>query len=220
MLLGAFGLISLVVPWGDLIQVQWMKQYLASGEKFFPIVFAIGVTYISIFYTSGTWYQSFQRFRVLGIEDAEGDRRGREVSQTEHWLSELDNAKSAVTLSGVTLAGWFVTGWDSLPAKLEVTLRRVQSFDVFLMDPMDVGFKVRAEDKGETSEGRDPTKKRMKDVLDHIKFLYTDPTIGKFLSEKKLKISLYKGTPLSSVWIDDKIYYTPYLPYVPDRQCP
>jgi hypothetical protein len=198
-------------------QIRWVYE---TAIIFLPLLFACGITYVTIYYSSGRWYDVFSRFQRLGIVGGEPSRKGREVQQTNNWLNEIREAKESVVLSGVTLGGWFVTAWDSLPDDLFNSLNAGVKYEIYLANPEKSGFKLRAKDKGEVNEPRDSADKRIIDVLDHIRYFFTEDKFSNHLENLNLCFRLYSGTPLAIISIDDTIYFTPYLPFIPDRQCP
>jgi hypothetical protein len=90
---------------------KWRDVAIAANA-IGPLVLSVSVTLASIFYSAGEWYETAQRFRMLGILDAQPDRRGRQSARAHHWQDVLRGTKRRIVISGTTLGGWFVTGWE------------------------------------------------------------------------------------------------------------
>jgi len=200
---------------------QWHQLLPTSLFSFFSVIIAVGLTFISISYTSGEWYLIFKRFRDLGIDDGKPDRKGQETSETSKWIDEIKKAKQRIIVSGVTLSGWFQVAWNDLLSWLPHILREVESFEIFLLDPRTEEFQMRDNDEHQGGEQASQTVSiRIQGVLANLKDLLSDQNFKQFFSDGKISIYLYKGTPLSLVLIDNRIYFTPYLPTIPNRNCP
>lgn len=203
--------------WGA---VENYSKGLASGLlNFLSILVGVGATFLSIYYTSGEWYSVFKRFSDLGIQDGNPTRKGRETAHTAMWLDEIKKANRSLLFAGVTLAGWFVVAWNDLSAALPEILDRVNSFEIFLLNPLSESFRVREEDERCGGETEDPTE-RIIAVLTHLKKSMDSRELKTYWDKKKIQVYLYQGTPFSIVQIDDIMYSVNYLPCVSDRECP
>jgi hypothetical protein len=82
--------------------------------------------------------------------------------------------------------------------------------------------RVRADDPGEQEEAQitERARPRARQVYERIANVLQDKAFENFLQSKQLVFYTYKLTPLSIVWADDEMYFTPYLPSVSDRSCP
>lgn len=215
-------LIIVFMPWDAIVPERLMPvvdRYVAILTVVLSVTLAVSFALLSVYHSSGAWYSVYSRFRGLGIEDADPNRRGRTIEMTDKWMKEISKAKKRIVLSGVTLGGWFIVSWDDFKHALETILPRLESFEVFLLDPAGHGFEMRDRDESAAGE-RDPVRSRMKSVLEKIVQLLEDPAIAPHIQRGCLKFRLYTGTPLSLVLIDERIYYTTYLPNVKDSECP
>jgi hypothetical protein len=194
---------------------------LPSGlANAFSILIGIGVTLLSIYFTSGEWYSVYKRFQDLGILDADPNRKGRDAPLTAMWLEEIKKAKRSLLFAGVTLSGWFVSAWSDLCTTLPDVLNRINLFEIFILDPSSEGLKVREEDEIIGGETRDPAGERLVAVLTHLKNSMSSGTLKPFWESGKIKAYLYRGTPFSVMVMDDVIYSVTYLPCIADRECP
>ena len=194
---------------------------LPSGiVSFLSILIGIGVTLFSIYLTSGEWYSVVKRFEYLGIENADPNRKGRDSELTAKWLSEIKKARRSIVFSGVTLAGWFVSSWGDLCVALPEVLHHVNSFEIFVLNPLSEGLIVRDEDEKIAGEAREFASKRLVAVLTNLRNSMSSGTLADFWKNGKIQLYLYKGTPFSVMVIDDVIYSVTYLPCISDRECP
>ena len=91
------------------------------------VLLAIGITCLSIYYTSGKWYDVFERFeKDLGIYNANHKRRGREADRNLEWIEFLEQAKKKIILIGTTQGGWFVRGFNLVIDRLPSILSRLE----------------------------------------------------------------------------------------------
>jgi len=127
------------------------KDIATFANAFGPLVLTVSVTLAAIFYSVGDWYQAAQRFRLLGLKDARPDRRGRQADRAVHWQDVLAGTQNRMVVTGVTLGGWFVAGWEDTRQNLLTVLPHA-TVQVLLADPTSPGFRVRADDPGEQSE--------------------------------------------------------------------
>jgi hypothetical protein len=184
------------------------------------VLIAVGLTFITIYYSAGEWYEVYSRFQKLGIRDADPSRRGRSTDQNARWMKELREARRSVTLAGVTLGGWFITAWDDLRVELPHLLKRVDSFNIILQYPGSSGAHLRDTDEGFGESQDTDASKRIETVLDHIGYLLQDGSLQQFWQQGRLTVYLHKRTPMAVVWIDDVMYAITYLPCVADKECP
>ncbi len=102
----ALGFIVALMPWDLAFEPQTLSsfgKYRWAAGILLPVLLAIGVTLISISYSSGRWYQVFTRFSDLGIEDANPSREGRRTESDQYWLNLVESAK-------VVSQGWWKIG--------------------------------------------------------------------------------------------------------------
>lgn len=199
-----------------------LKDASAVANAIGPLLLSVSLALASVFYSAGEWYDKFQRFRVLGISDAKADRRGRQSDRSREWQDRLRGTKKRIVISGTTLGGWFVAGsWEETRESLLIALAsaRVQ---VLLAQPDGPGFAVRADDPGEEAEAEitDRARQRAQQVYSRIARILADADFRTHLERKRLIFYTYRLTPLSIVWADDAMYFTPYLPSVSDSACP
>jgi hypothetical protein len=199
---------------------KWRDVAIAANA-IGPLVLSVSVTLASIFYSAGEWYETAQRFRMLGILDAQPDRRGRQSARAHHWQDVLRGTKRRIVISGTTLGGWFVTGWEETRDSLLAVLPRAE-VQVFLADPKGPGFSVRADDPGEAKEAQktEQARPRAKQVYERISKILAEEVFSQYLTSNRLSFYVYSVTPLSVVWADDEIYFAAYLPFVSDSACP
>jgi hypothetical protein len=184
------------------------------------VLVAVGLTLLSISYSTGDWYESFKKFKDLGIVDAEPTRKGRQVDMTQEWLNRIRDAKRTITLVGVTHGGWFTTSYDDLKDLLPRLLPGINKMEIYFLNPLSDGFRVRDEDEEFGGEDEHRAIRRIEVVLENLKALMNDRDIKPYFENKKVAIYLYDGTPFSILWIDSAIYMVTYLPFVSDRECP
>ena len=197
------------------------EPFLSGLLNVISIFAGLGVTFISIYLTSGKYYSAYRRFKDLGIEDGDPSRRGRELELTNKWLEEIKNAKRSVTLIGVTLGGWFCTAWDDLKDQLPTILRDINSFEIYVISPFTEGFHIREKDEKRGGEiSNNSAVSRARSVFGNLLEFICDEKLKNYWKSGKVKLYLYKGTPMSVVWIDDVMYLVIYLPYLPDKECP
>jgi hypothetical protein len=194
---------------------------LPSGlVNVFSIFAGVGATLLSIYYTSGEWYSVYKRFKTLGITYGDPNRKGRDAELTAKWLGEIKKARRSLLFAGVTLSGWFVNAWSDLCATLPDVLHRINTFEIFLLDPSSEGLKIREEDEICGKETRDLAGARLVSVLIHLKGSMSSGVLKPFWESGKIKVYLYRGTPFSVMVMDDVIYSVTYLPCISDRECP
>jgi len=198
-----------------------LKDASAVANAIGPLLLSVSLALASVFYSAGEWYEKFQRFRVLGIDDARADRRGRQSERGLHWQNVLRGTKRRIVISGTTLGGWFYTGWEETRESLLMVLPRVR-VEVLLEHPNGAGFAIRADDPGEMAEARatELARPRARQVYAHIARIFEEDQFKIHLTWKQLTFYTYELTPLSVVWADDQSYFTPYLPSVSDSACP
>src|SRR6266487_6490737 len=107
--------VLIFVFWGFL---EDRASYLPSVLLTTFSIFITAIITLLVSITIGGFYETYRRFQKLGIQDAEPARRGRETQETDKWLDRLVNAKKSITLVGVSLGGWFITGWPDLKSDL------------------------------------------------------------------------------------------------------
>src|SRR5438046_2590510 len=56
----------------------WLKDLSSEANAVGPLLLSVSLFLASVFYSAGEWYEKFQHFRRLGIDDARPDRRGRQ----------------------------------------------------------------------------------------------------------------------------------------------
>ena len=210
------------IPFATLLpQYDGFKDIAAFANAFGPLALMVSATLAAIFYSVGDWYEAAQRFRLLGLKDARPNRGGRQVDRAVFWQNLLASTQNRIITTGVTLGGWFVTSWPDTRANLLTILPRA-NVQVLLVDPSSPGFRVRADDPAEQGEAvhaeRAPARARQ--VYERIALILEDPEFQPHLNNGRLNFYVYPMTPLSVVWADDTIYFTPYLPYVSDSACP
>lgn len=202
-------------------QYEGFKDIAAFANAFGPLALMVSATLAAIFYSVGDWYEAAQKFRQLGLKEARPDRAGRQADRAVHWQNVLGSTQNRMVITGVTLGGWFVAGWEDTHANLLAVLPRA-TVQVLLADPNSPGFRVRADDPGEQNEAArsDRAPERARKVYEQIALILQDPAFQPHLNEGKLCFYVYPMTPISVVWVDDTIYFTSYLPYVSDKACP
>jgi hypothetical protein len=219
--IGGFGLFL-----GGIVILILMVLYwkLALYEAFLSVITVMFLEGgIRVFEKGGHvyTYRFVKKFKKLGIKNGIPSRKGRELALTEKWLNRLKKAKKSVILTGVTLGGWFNTAWEDLRANLEHILSNVESFEIFVLNPLSEEFKMRERDEIRGGEKlKEITTQRAKTTLENLKQLITDPRLKSYWDENKIKIYIYNGTPVSVVWVDDSIYFATYLPCIADRESP
>jgi len=198
------------------------KDIASAAGVIGPLTLTVSLTLASIFYSVGDWYDAAQRFKLLGITNARPDRHGRMPDRAKHWGDVLRSTTGRIVISGTTLGGWFVVGWEDTREGLLEILGRGAQVQVLLAAPGSVGFRVRAEDPGEVAEAERGQKapRRAQQVYECIQTIFGDPAFSQYIDSRRLSFSIYQATPLSVVWVDDAIYFTPYLPCVSDKACP
>ena len=198
-----------------------LRDVAGTAYAFGPLALTVSVTLASIFYSVGDWYDFAQRFRTLGITDARPNRKGRQADRAVHWQNVLSRTENRAVIVGVTLGGWFDTSWQDTRNTLLAVLPKAE-IQVLLADPAKWGFRLRAEDPGELAEAQHAERPgpRAKKVYDRIKDVLTDPDFLPHIQSGRLTFYIYSMTPVSVVWVDEVIYFTPYLPYVSDSDCP
>jgi hypothetical protein len=186
-----------------------------------PLFLSVSVTLASIFYSAGEWYETAQRFRMLGVRDARPDRKGRQSERATHWQDVLRGTKRRFVISGITLGGWFVNGWEETRESLLAVLPKAK-VQVLLAAPKSSGFIVRADDPSEATEAQktERARPRAKRVYERIEKILGDAAFKEHLNSNQLSFYVYEVTPLSVVWADDDIYFTSYLPFTSDSACP
>src|SRR5688500_11028479 len=80
--------------------------WAAGGFSLLSVVAAVGLTFISVAYSSGEWYEVYRRFKDLGIEDAEPTKQGRLASENVKWLERLGKGRETIVMVGTTNSGW------------------------------------------------------------------------------------------------------------------
>lgn len=184
------------------------------------VLVAVGITLLSISYSTGEWYESFKRFKDLGIVDAAPSRKGRQVDMIQEWINRIREAKRTITLVGVTHGGWFTTSYGDLKDLLPRLLPGIDKMEIYFLNPLTEGFRVRDEDEEFGGEDEHRAMRRIEEVLENLKALMNDRDIKTYFENRKIDIYLYDGTPFSIVWIDNSIYMVTYLPFVSDSECP
>lgn len=199
-----------------------LKGASAVANALGPLLLSVSLALASVFYSAGEWYDKFQRFRALGISDAKADRRGRQSDRSREWQDRLRGTKRRIVISGTTLGGWFVAdNWEETKESLLIALVRAR-VQVLLAQPDGPGFGIRADDPGEEAEAeiREGARQRAQQVYSRIARIFADPDFKTHLEMKRLVFYTYELTPLSIVWSDEEMRFTPYLPSVSDRACP
>jgi hypothetical protein len=201
---------------------SYLKGASAVANTLGPLLLSVSLALASVFYSAGEWYDKFQRFRVLGISDAKADRRGRRSDRSREWQDRLRETKKRIVISGTTLGGWFVAdNWEETRESLLIALASAH-VQVLLAQPDGPGFSIRADDPGEEAEAKiiDRARQRAQLVYSRIAQILGDADFRTHLERKRLIFYTYGLTPLSLVWADDSMYFTPYLPSVSDSACP
>jgi hypothetical protein len=198
-----------------------LKDAASVANAIGPLLLSVSLALASVFYSAGEWYEKFQRFRVLGINDARADRRGRQSDRARFWQDVLRKTRKRIVISGTTLGGWFFSGWEETRESLLIVLPRAK-VQVLLAHPTGHGFLIRADDPGEEGESEitERARPRAQQVYDRIGRILADEQFRTYITRKQLAFYTYRLTPLSIVWADDEMYFTPYLPSVSDRACP
>ena len=223
-----FGYVLFVVSIFLLITFSVFANDLAKYGSLLPgalinacIIFAgFGVTSISIYHSSGEWYSVFHRFQNLGINNAEPNRKGRDSELTLRWLKQIEKAKDEVIICGVTVSGWFMAHWDDLSARLPEVLNRINTLEIFILDPLSEAMAVRDRDEKIGGESKDFASSRIGTVLTNLKKSMTSLELKPYWDKEKIRLYLYQGTPMSVLRIDRKIYSVTYLPGLSDKECP
>jgi hypothetical protein len=221
-LLAALFVLVAAIPFATVFPKQeGLKDVAAAANAIGPLALTVSVTLATIFYSIGDWYEAAQRFRLLGIIDARPDRRGRQADRAVHWQDVLARTQNRAVIAGVTLGGWFDADWEDTRASLLAVLPRA-TVQVLLADPQSAGFRVRADDPGEQNEAAfaERGRARAQRVYDRIASILQDPQFQPHLDQGRLSFYVHPMTPISVVWVDELIYFTPYLPYVSDKACP
>lgn len=231
------GFIIIFFPWEDILSpflYDAAKKHIWAGEVLIPILLALGVALVSIFYSSGPWYRFYARFQRLGIRDAKPSRMGRRTERDKFWADLLIGARKRVILSGATLGGWFSGSlWEDLERELASVLAHVaenDGFEIFVPHPNENGFKLRVDDEStapsKTEKEQIPrdrlkrAQERIKGTLLQLAKLFDDESIKGYIEDKTLRIYIYTGTPVSVQCIDEDIFFVPYLPQIKDSECP
>lgn len=174
------------------------------------ILAGVGATLLSIHYTSQRWYEVFSRFDRLGISSGEPNRRGGNEERNLEYIQKAASADDRIVLAGTTLGGWFREAWGSFQDILLEKERVLDELDIFLLDPAGEAFDLRLVDGSNRVV-------RARLVFSNIADFLEDE-FQEF--PQNLNIYLYDETPLPLVWIDDEIYFTAYLPKIPNPDSP
>jgi hypothetical protein len=221
-LISAVLIIISAIPFATVLPTKdGFKDFAAAANAIGPLALTVSVTLATIFYSVGDWYEAAQRFRTLGILDARPDRRGRQADRAVHWQNVLSHTQNRAVITGVTLGGWFVAGWEDTRATLLEVLPRA-NVQVLLTHPQSPGFRLRADDPGEQNEAEyaERAPARAHRVYERIASIFEDQQFLPHLEAGRLSFYVYPMTPISVVWVDEMIYFTPYLPYFSDKACP
>jgi hypothetical protein len=82
---------------------------------------------------------------------------------------------------------------------------------------------MRADDPAEVAEAAkdENARSRAKRVYDRIEQrIFAEALFQPHLTSRRLCFYVHKVTPLGLVWIDDEIFFKPYLPFIADKDCP
>lgn len=183
---------------------------------------AVGVTLLSssiIF----DWYETHNKIKKLGVADIrptippEGRRK-----RDEEFLEALKESKKEVILVGSSLGGAFVNNFDEILQILferPAILRNVK-VEVFLLHPESIYLEKRNKEEldGGEIEGQ-VVRRRLKNSLENLKHVLKKVRENGFPKEN-FQLYLYDATPISFYKIDEKIYVTTYLPFIPNKYCP
>lgn len=183
---GAAVLVMLAaVPFAALFPLDdGLKDAATSANAIGPLVLTISATLASIFYSAGEWYEMAQRFRLLGIIDAKPDRQGRQSVRAREWQDTLRSTEKRAVISGVTLGGWFVNGWQETRESLLMILPRAK-VQVLLAHPAGDGFKLRALDPAEAAEAKseDEAQARARRVYERLRQqIFNNPEFAEYLN--------------------------------------
>jgi len=210
------------IPFALIYPSRGLNDFAAVASAIGPLALTVSVTLATIFYSVGEWYDSAQHFRALGITDAKPNRKGRQQERGAHWQEVLRSTNDQIVITGTTLGGWFVNGWEDTRNNLLEVLGRGAQVQVLLANPGGDGFKLRANDPGELAEAEfnEKASQRAKRVYLQIGRLFETPDFSAHMESGRLTFYVYPMTPLSVVWVDDKIYFATYLPCISDKACP
>ena len=168
--------------------------------------------------------QSIREVYYIRNRGCSTQRKGREIERNRLWLERIESAKNSITLVGTTHGGWFIRLFDALIECLPDILNQIDGkMEVFLLNPLGKGFKLREEDEEIGREKTELPKERIISVLKNIKKIMT--TMPNYYDDKdkqKSKISFYfyDSVPISITRIDNELFVGIYLPRIPNRWCP
>lgn len=204
-----------IVDWWEITKAN--NPVLPGALLTLDSVVIAAIVTLMVGFLFGEAYITHSRFQRLGINDADPNREGRSITQNYQWMERIRQARRSLTIAGVTNGGWFVTAWPFFYEELPEILARINVFHIYFLDPRSRGFDARAKDEELAGEIKS-TPERMRDVLTQAKSFWTDERLQPHLA--KVKIYLYRGTPLSVVKVDDTIYFAMYLPRIKDSESP
>jgi hypothetical protein len=201
---------------------DWLKDLSVVANAIGPLALTVSATLAAIFYAIGEWFETFQRFRLLGIVGARPDRKGRGTERSRFWQDILMNTRERIVISGTTLGGWFVTDWAGETRENLLNVLTRAQVQVLLANPTGPAFKIRADDPAEVAEAvhAQQARPRAAQVYTQIAEMLRDQDFIPHVESGRLSFYVYQQTPLSAVWADDDIYFTPYLPCKSDKACP
>lgn len=184
------------------------------------IVAGSGATLLSVHYGSFEWFIFHRKMTKLGLLSAEPTRRGRDLKLNEHWLNEFNNARRSIILASTTLGGWFDTAWNDFQHDIVTKARTVERLEIFLAHPADPASAGRKEAEQEVGESIEDRQRR---VFTRLRALLGDGLKPYWKPDDKsgvIHVYTYRREQVSIVWLDDIIYFTPYLPHISNKECP
>jgi hypothetical protein len=199
--------------YGDPGNSQYLGSVLLNSDSI--LITAIITIIVGLLF--GEFYTTHLRFQHLGIINAEPERKGRESNRNIMWLDRLRKGQKSIIIAEVTNSGWFITAWTDFRNELPTILAQVEEFKFLFLNPGSGSFKTRTADEKVSGESSG-TKERMKEVLTKVRSFWTDSTLSPHT--KKIAIYFYDGAPLSLVKVDDRIYFSIYLPAISDKEAP
>ena len=200
-----------------------LKDIASIGNIIGPLLLSVSTALASVFYSAGEWYDLVQRFKKLGILDATPNRQGRYSEKTKYYQDILSSANKRFWICGVTLGGWFIDReWRETKENLLIILARGSEVKVILAHPQGHGFQSRAKDPTEKADAEQTQTAltRAKSVYLRIKSVLEEPEFASYIKQGKLQFLTYHMAAVSVILSNNTIYFTPYLPYVSDRDCP
>lgn len=206
--------------------------YLSSNNK--PGVFinlggvamAAGVTFLgsSIIFE---WYEVHNKIEKLGIVDIqpidpkEDLRREGYRKRDDELLNDLSNAKDEVIIAGTSCSGAFDSNfediWDIFFENPSIVSN--VKIEVFVIHPNSDFINKRSnEEEVGGEDNRKTIKKRILRSLDNL--IDVLDRVEKKGFSNNFKLYIYDATPMRVYKIDENLFVSSYLPFIPNKYCP